>query len=315
MNLDAISPHVRAVKVNRSRGLTPAYIDPDYVFTYIKEGSACFLLEGSKHEVKKGDSILMPPHMLHIINSRGERELVEYVVSFDLFYDPARSAFLVRDKEMTLQKFIACPSDPETLLAQGPYVQTPGRAERKLVEEAFLNLKSELETRGPYFELAMRRSMLTLLCVHLRAGGSEAGRREAESLSRVKAWSNLERAIRFIHANYSRPLSLREIAKEAGLAPNYFCRLFKDYASLSAHQYLNNVRIMEAELLMREGGLNFSQIAEGVGFSSVHLFSRVFRKLRGASPSEYLGAQSLLKSRRRASSRRGARPSRRSQGA
>lgn len=51
--------------------------------------------------------------------------------------------------------------------------------------------------------------------------------------------------------------------------------------------YMNKLRIHEAKKLMREKNMNFSQIAEYLGFSSVHYFSRVFKQYENSTPSEY----------------------------
>ena len=51
--------------------------------------------------------------------------------------------------------------------------------------------------------------------------------------------------------------------------------------------YVNRLRIEEAGRLIREGTLNFTEIAGTLGFSSLHYFSRVFKSTTGVSPSEY----------------------------
>ena len=56
---------------------------------------------------------------------------------------------------------------------------------------------------------------------------------------------------------------------------------------MSAIRYCRNRKIDIAKQLLREDNLNISQIAERLGFSSVHYFSRTFREISGKTPSEY----------------------------
>jgi YesN/AraC family two-component response regulator len=47
------------------------------------------------------------------------------------------------------------------------------------------------------------------------------------------------------------------------------------------------LKIKEAKRLIREGQMNFTEISEFLGFSSIHYFSKLFKKPTGKSPSEY----------------------------
>ena len=54
------------------------------------------------------------------------------------------------------------------------------------------------------------------------------------------------------------------------------------------------LKIQAARRLIREGRLNFTQIAARLGFQSVHYFSRRFRQATGMSPSEYERSVKML---------------------
>jgi AraC-like DNA-binding protein len=54
-----------------------------------------------------------------------------------------------------------------------------------------------------------------------------------------------------------------------------------------AISFFNELKLDEAKRLIREGRLNFTEIADALGFTSLHYFSRLFKKKTGLSPSEY----------------------------
>lgn len=286
VELNSLSPYARRAQIHANRGLSQAYLDPDYVFTYIFEGYGHFLLGGRKYIVKHGDMILMSPYMLHVIRAPAGVSIVQYVVHFDCRYIPARRETVKLRRGMTLKKFLRTAHAADLILAFVPPVLTPPPNDQKTVETLFLRLKHELDRKPYAYELTSKSIMLDILSVYLRNAGKPA---RAETI-RIKGWRNLEKAISFIQENLRQPLTLQDISRAAGLSPHYCCRLFKNYTHTTIHRYLNIMRIQKAKLLIDEAELNFSQIAEAVGFSSVHLFSRIFKKIEGMPPRHYAGA-------------------------
>lgn len=83
-------------------------------------------------------------------------------------------------------------------------------------------------------------------------------------------------------------LSFQEICKESGLSQTALKQLFRRYNQMGVMEFYQRIRIEEARRLLREGLLNVSQTAERMGYSSVHQFSRQFKRLMGMSPLGYL---------------------------
>jgi len=285
MNLNYLSPYIRRLHQVCTRGLSPAYIDSEYVFTHIFDGKGIFLLEDIKYTVKKGDMILMPPYMRHIINTDRDKGIDQYVIHFDVFFNEKRKGIIPKEEGMTFHQFVSDKNNPETILCEIPYLVSPGIKEQKIVEKAFLEIKAEADSKKDFHELVMKEKMLEILCVYLRMG---LGKKDSGTKVSPKVWKNLDRAITYIHNNHTEPLTLEKISKEAGLSLNYFCQLFKDYTNTSVHRYLNTVRVEKAKKMLKDGKFNITQIAEETGFSTVHLFSRIFSKIEGMPPSKYI---------------------------
>jgi two-component system response regulator YesN len=95
------------------------------------------------------------------------------------------------------------------------------------------------------------------------------------------------KAAEFIQLNFSRDITLEEVAEAVQKSPNYFSHLFKKIIGVSFSEYLNRIRVQEAKKLLRTTGLMAYEIAEKVGFQDYKYFNQVFRKLEGCSPSEY----------------------------
>jgi len=91
----------------------------------------------------------------------------------------------------------------------------------------------------------------------------------------------------YLAAHYAEKLSLASLAAALGVSASTLKLLFREQLRASMVQYLTALRIGEARRLIRQDELNFSQIAERVGFESLSYFSSLFKKQTGMSPSEY----------------------------
>lgn len=83
-------------------------------------------------------------------------------------------------------------------------------------------------------------------------------------------------------------LSFEEICRKSGLSQTALKACFRRYNRMGVMEYYQRLRIEEARRLLREGRLNVTQTAEALGYSSIHAFSRQFKRLMGVTPLNYL---------------------------
>lgn len=93
--------------------------------------------------------------------------------------------------------------------------------------------------------------------------------------------------IEFIDSHYSDNLNLESIADSSGFSKYHFSRLFKQYTGFTFCDYLNYRRIKEAELLLVQQDCSITEVALQSGFTSISTFNRLFKQMKGCSPSEY----------------------------
>ncbi len=84
-----------------------------------------------------------------------------------------------------------------------------------------------------------------------------------------------------------KPWRLEELCRRAGYSPNHFIRLFKEYKGMTPYAYHINAKIDRAKQMILYSRLNFSQIAEVLGYADSRYFSRQFRERTGMTPSQY----------------------------
>ena len=107
-----------------------------------------------------------------------------------------------------------------------------------------------------------------------------------EKISNIKAIKKITPVFDYIDNNYSEQLTLEEIAGILNFNKSYFCRLFKKATGITVMDYINFVRIQNAEELLKTE-MNISEISYAVGFLSVSYFNRIFKKHKCCSPTAY----------------------------
>ncbi|SDN25371.1 two-component system, response regulator YesN [Paenibacillus sp. yr247] len=91
----------------------------------------------------------------------------------------------------------------------------------------------------------------------------------------------------FLEKHYHQDVTLQEIASRFYLSREYISRKFKQEFEVNLSDYLGQIRMSKAKVLLRNPYLRISQVAEMVGYQDEKYFSKVFKKLEGITPNEY----------------------------
>lgn len=94
-------------------------------------------------------------------------------------------------------------------------------------------------------------------------------------------------AKRYIDEHYSEDIALADVAEQAGISSGYLSTLFKQHTETGFVGYLNEVRIEHACAYFQQHYFKTYEIAYKVGFHDEKYFSKMFKKIKGVSPSEY----------------------------
>ena len=92
----------------------------------------------------------------------------------------------------------------------------------------------------------------------------------------------------YLNNHYDENISLEQLAESHYITPAYLSFLFKDIFGINFLDYLQNIRLENAKSLLKTGSYKIKTVAEMTGFNDQHYFSRVFKKLTGISPREYV---------------------------
>ncbi|MEH7082016.1 response regulator transcription factor [Neobacillus drentensis] len=104
---------------------------------------------------------------------------------------------------------------------------------------------------------------------------------------------NMKKLMEYIGEHYAEPLTLTGVAKYFHFNPSYLSNYFSTHNKEGFIEYLNRIRIEEATKLLMQGTESISEISGMVGYSDHSYFCKVFKKIKGLSPSQYKRKQKL----------------------
>ncbi|MDH5718261.1 MAG: AraC family transcriptional regulator [Spirochaetia bacterium] len=98
---------------------------------------------------------------------------------------------------------------------------------------------------------------------------------------------HVNQTIDYIYKNLSKKITVEELASIAHLSVSHFSQIFRRETKESPHRYLLITRLNQSQRLIKEGKLNFTEIAYECGFSSSSHFAAAFQKEFSISPSDF----------------------------
>lgn len=113
---------------------------------------------------------------------------------------------------------------------------------------------------------------------------------QQQHFPRIYLYRRIVQAKLYIDQNYHQLIDLDDIAGEASFSKFHFIRLFKEIYGKTPHQYLTDVRIEQAQQLLKNA-MPVNEVCYAVGFDSLGSFSLLFKRRMRMSPSSWQQAE------------------------
>ncbi|MEM9420404.1 MAG: AraC family transcriptional regulator [Planctomycetota bacterium] len=132
-----------------------------------------------------------------------------------------------------------------------------------------------------------RRLLVLLDCLYELADrpGVSLSSEPASPRLRPRDRSRIDAVSAYVQSHYAEPISLDEVAGVVHMSRTAFCRFFQRVMGRTFMQYLHELRVSQACRLLTETDLPIADIGFRVGFGNLANFNRVFKRLRGVTPS------------------------------
>lgn len=246
-------------------------------FLYVDKGEVEVMANTLGYKLKQGEMIFHKPNEFHNVWANGRVAPNLVVISFEC---RSRSMRYFENKIIPI-------GDPEkNLLAQ--ILREAREAYSSPLDQPSLK-KLEKRTNSRFGCEQLIKLYLEQMLINMIRKGSSISRVSKLS-SAVKERSDedmVKKIIGFLEANITRELSFDAVCRFSSLSKTNLKVLFKEKTDRGVMEFYNHLRIEKAKTLIREGNHTLTEIAEYLGYNSIHYFSRHFKKVTDMAPSQY----------------------------
>ena len=246
-------------------------------FLCVDKGEVTVTADNATHTLKKGSIIFHKPGQFHSVATNGVIAPNLVVISF-VCHSPAMHFFedrilqLGEPERNLLATIIAEAADAFSTPLDNPYTrqlygnprQCPGA--EQMIQLSLEHFLISLYRKGTS---AVSDSQLTK---------SVKLKRDDETFRHIQA---------YMEDHLSQGLTIDQICHDNLIGPSQLQKLFHSKCGCGIIEYFSHMKITRAKELIREKNMNFTQIADYLGYASIHYFSRQFKKIAGMTPSEY----------------------------
>lgn len=245
--------------------------------TYVDSGSINAVTEGLGRTVSQGQILFNKPNELHAHIS--DKKVANNMLIITFTTKSAAMDFF-DGKMFTLDK------TQKTLISlfMNEAKIALGKIPSEYADKSPLNFNS-----APPGSVQLLDCYLTeLLLVLKRSNSDDMGRvMRTESTRELGQSSIAAMLVGYLKENVCSPLSIKDMCQKFYMGKTQLYKIFTEYMGEGPIEYLTKLKMKEAKRLLREEKTSVSKIADVLCYSSIHNFSRSFKKAVGISPTEY----------------------------
>lgn len=270
---------------NITEGMFPFYIGIHSIGSYpvhhhefaefglVLKGKGSTVINGVKYDFQPGTMFMLLPHQIHNFSNDTDCSIELVCCMFDIG--------ILTDALLELEV-------SSLLLRIGDDIQSHQLLDSTLfqsVSAMFLDMRKEFEGCELGRNSYLRAKLVEVLMLFIR---SHNGITQPQSLRPHEKKKDTWKLVQYVNTHYMQEnVTLELLASMFQVSVPYISRSFKELVGQSFLSYLHALRIRRASSLLASTEMTVSDIAAEVGFESFRTFSRVFKELKGVTPSEF----------------------------
>ncbi len=266
------------------------------------EYKSSFIFKSEYHDYWK---LLYVEEGVGEISSSGHEDTPKQLYPGQIFIQAPDEYYSFKAAEHSVPRLFTCGfycnSSSMQLLCNKVFqcTQTEREILSHLIHESRDNFSTKVDSSGLYTlerklnqpfggEQLTRIYMEILLISLMRQYSSPSTQAETAVSSLSKTDSVLfNRITDYYAAHIAEKISIEDICHEFSIGRAHLQRIFREQTGLGAIEYFCQMRISAAKQLIRENKMNLTDTARALGYTSIHYFSKQFKKITGIPPSRY----------------------------
>lgn len=254
----------------------PGEAHPFWELVYVDKGEVDATADGTVRHLRQGDILFHKPAEFHSLYANGVVAPNLVVIAF-----VCESAAMQRFEDALYKA-----GETERNLLAAIVAEAKSAFQNPLDDPATKALIRADEPRFAAEQMAALR-LEQLLILLSRREESSPTKRISSSIKVRSDHELVNRIIAFMEENTYGNLTFADVCRFSAQSATNLKTIFKSVTGVGVMSYYRNLKIEEAKRMLREGDGNITQIADRLGYTSVHYFSRYFKRVTGMTPSEY----------------------------
>ena len=260
---------VTRITKNSAMPMKEAHSHSQYEMYYIISGKRKFFIDDSIYNVKAGDLIFITKDTLH-----------RSVSSDD---DISESISVVCEGKYFNELFSSYGFYP-IMEFYDNVIYSVGAAHREYMLDIFKRMEYETKSDDPHSVFMLKNYINEFFVLMMRSRDYHKNfLTEENSIDDLP----IQEAAEYIKNNFDKDITLESVSQRINMSKTYFSKKFLKITGFGFKEYLINIRLKEAAVMLIDTDLSINEIAEKCGFRNSNYFGDVFRKFKGVSPSVY----------------------------
>lgn len=255
-------------------------------FLCVDKGEVNVLADSVEHTLQRGDIIFHKPNEFHNVKANGKIAPNLVVVAFECS-SPAIDFF--RDKILNI-------NDRERQLL-GLLISEAKSAFSSRLDDPKLQ-KLERRSTTSFGSEQMIKQYLSQFLIELIRRTFVTPDEETPFLPKSMKQKNdtmiYTRVLAYLEENISTHMTIEQICHANLVGRSQLQKIFRERNNCGIIDHFSKMKINAAKQMIRDNHLNFTQISDSLGYTSIHYFSRQFKKVTGMTPSEYASSIKVI---------------------
>ncbi|WP_164821363.1 AraC family transcriptional regulator [Paenibacillus koleovorans] len=266
-----------------THGNYPIHHHEQIELSVVLEGSGVTFINGSSYLLKPGTMLIIQPHHLHNFSTAGDGRFVQLCCMLDIRI--LAEGLMEPDLRGILSK-LGDELSPVLELDSDSF---------QLIRRHLFEALDEFNGPGLGGNCMIRSKLVEVFIAFIR---QHSQLRELWHPPQVEQKIDDWKLLQYVNTHYmEEQVTIDYVAALFKCSATYISRLYKAQVGQSFLSHLHELRIRRALSLLAATEMKISDIAADTGFESLRTFSRVFRNLKGMTPSEYRHSLAELKNR------------------
>jgi len=244
---------------------------------YVDKGEVDVMSDIQGYKLKQGELIFHKPNQFHneLANGKVAPNLV--VISFEC-----------KSIEMIFfeNKIINIGDNEKNLLAQ--IIREAKTAFKSQLNDSMLKKLDRRDKADFGCEQLIKIYLEQMLISLIRKGTGIGIESRLSSAIKERSYEDMtKKIISYLLSNITENISFEDVCRYSCISKTNLKVIFKEHTGKSVMEYYKNLKIEEIKTMIREGQHNFTEISKILGYSSIHYFSRHFKKATDMTPTQY----------------------------